>query len=211
MRHTIHDRAARQPRRCFVPILLLAVFAGCVSQGVQQLPLLTDWPMRQRVMASLNEWSLRGRIGIRTPDDASSGSLSWQQDRREFDAQIDGPLGIGGVQLAGNPDAVTLSGSKIETTTVKDPANELFRQTGLRVPIDGLRYWLLGIPVPEMPANVTLGANGLPDAIDQAGWKITYKEYRRWTLNDLPRRIIAEYGDTRLTIVVRDWDIREQE
>ncbi|MEO0576667.1 MAG: lipoprotein insertase outer membrane protein LolB [Pseudomonadota bacterium] len=189
---------------------LAALLQACATRGVQQLPLLTDWPTRERVMGALDVWSLRGRIGIRTPEDSSSGNLFWVQDRRQFDAQIDGPLGIGGVQLEGDPDRVTLSGSRIETRTVNDPSTELFRQTGLRVPIEGLRYWLLGVPMPDAPADVTMGAEGLPSAIQQSGWTISYKEYRRWTLNELPRRIIAESGDTKLTIVVRDWDIREQ-
>lgn len=196
--------------RAVLCIVLIATLHACATRGVQQLPLLTDWPMRERVMGALDVWSLKGRIGIRTPDDSSSGSLFWTQDRRQFDAQIDGPLGIGGVLLTGNPDEVTLSGSRIETRTVNDPGNELYRQTGLRVPIEGLRYWLLGVPIPGAPSDVSMGSNGLPASIEQAGWTISYKEYRRWSLNELPRRIIAEYGDTRLTIVVRDWDIREQ-
>ncbi|MEL6870656.1 MAG: lipoprotein insertase outer membrane protein LolB [Pseudomonadota bacterium] len=193
-----------------VVVGLLLTLSACATRGVQELPVLEDWPTRVRIMSALDVWSMRGRIGVRTPDEASSGNLSWVQSRNRFEADIDGPLGIGGVRFRGNADAVTLSGSRIETRTVRNPGIELYRQTGIRVPVDGLRYWMLGVPMPGTPANVTLGDNDLPSGIDQAGWKITFKEYRRWSVNELPRRIIAEYGDTRLTIVIRDWDIREQ-
>lgn len=190
------------------PLLLLG---ACVTRGVQELPPLESWQQRTDVLARLESWTLRGRIGIRTADDASSGNLSWNQYRRTFDAQIDGPLGVGGVRLVGSPDAVTLSGSKVETVTVSDPEVELWRQTGLQVPIEGLRYWLLGIPISGAPAALTLNDDQVAEVIEQSGWTIRYEEYRRWSVNLLPRRVVAQSGDTRLTIIVRDWDIREQD
>lgn len=197
-------------RRWLLLGLLLAFMAGCVTRGVQRLPLLNDWPERQDILARVDDWSLRGRIGIRTLEEASSGNLSWQQRSRAFSAEIDGPLGIGGVRLEGTPDAVTLSGSKIETTTVTDPQTELAAQTGLQVPIGGLRYWLLGIPIPGQPADVTVNSDGVAEAIIQNGWAIRYVEYKRWSVNALPKRIVAESGDTKLTIIVRDWNIVEE-
>ncbi|MEM1438987.1 MAG: lipoprotein insertase outer membrane protein LolB [Pseudomonadota bacterium] len=188
-------------------VLLVALLAGCATKGVQELPEITDWPMRQDVLGALEQWELVGRIGIRTPEDSSSGSLSWRQRGVDFRAEIDGPLGIGGVQMVGDPRRVTLSGSKIDTVTVPDPERELWRQTGLRVPVAGLRYWLLGVPLPGEPADIVFGEDGLPLSIAQSGWRIDYTEYRRWSLNALPRRIKAESDDTRLTIVVRDWRI----
>ena len=193
----------------FAVVATLAL-SGCVTTGVQELPKLESWDQRQDVLGALEEWSLRGRLGIRTPEDASSGNLKWRQEGPSFVAEIDGPLGIGGVRAFGDPDAVTLEGSRIDTVTVTDPGNELFRQTGLQVPIEGLRYWLLGVPVPALPAEVVQGANGLPERSIQAGWDIEFREYRTWSLNPLPRRIVANSDETRLTIVVRDWDIREQ-
>lgn len=190
--------------------LAIAVLSACATRSVQELPLLTDWPMRQAVLGDLELWALRGRIGVRTPDEASSGNLFWQQRGRSFAAEIDGPLGVGGVRLSGDARRVTLSGSRIDTVTVVDPELELLRQTGLRVPVSGLRYWLLGIPMPGVPAQIDFGDDDLPREIRQSGWTIRYTEYRHWTLNALPRRVIAESGDTALTVIVRDWDISER-
>lgn len=187
--------------------LLVAGLAGCVSTGVQELPELTDWDMRRDVLGALEQWELVGRIGIRTPEESSSGSLSWRQQGGGFTAEIDGPLGVGGIRMRGDARAVTLSGSRIDTVTVPDPERELLRQSGIRVPVGGLRYWLLGVPLPGAPANVVFGNDGLPVTIEQSGWRIDYTEYRQWSLNALPRRIRAESGDTRLTIIVRDWRI----
>ncbi|MEM7611558.1 MAG: lipoprotein insertase outer membrane protein LolB [Pseudomonadota bacterium] len=193
---------------------LLAVagiaLAGCATRGVQQLPLLGDWETRQQVLSTIDNWSLRGRVGIRTPEEASSASLSWTQQSREFNAELDGPLGIGGLRMQGNPRAVTLTGSRIDTVTVADPETELLRQTGVRVPVSGLRYWLLGVPMPGVSADVDVDEQGTARQISQSGWTIRYTEYRRWELNALPRKIEASYADTRLTVIIRDWDIAQQ-
>lgn len=193
--------------RRVVLALVVVALGGCASTSVQDLPEITDWEMRRDVLGALEQWELVGRIGIRTPEDSSSGSLSWRQRGTDFRAEIDGPLGIGGVQMAGDPSAVTLKGSRIETVTVPDPERELWRQTGLRVPVSGLRYWLLGVPLPGEPADIVFGEDGLPSRIAQSGWQIDYTEYRQWSLNALPRKIRAESGDTRLTIIVRNWQI----
>ena len=187
--------------------LLVAGLAGCVSTGVQELPELKGWDMRRDVLGALEQWELVGRIGIRTPEESSSGSLSWRQQGTGFTAEIDGPLGVGGLRMRGDAAAVTLSGSRIDTVTVADPERELERQAGIRVPVAGLRYWLLGVPLPGAPADVVFGDDGLPATIEQSGWRIDYTEYRQWSLNALPRRIRAVSGDTRLTIIVRDWRI----
>lgn len=191
-------------------LFVVGLLSACATRGVQQLPEIGDWQMRQAVLGDLRVWGLSGRIGVRTPEEASSGSLFWQQNGRRFDAEIDGPMGFGGVRMAGDARKVTLSGSRIDTVTVVDPETELLRQAGLRVPVSGLRFWLLGIPIPGVPAEIDFGADGLPAEIRQSGWSVRYTEYRQWTLNSLPRRIVANAGDTTLTVIVRDWQILEQ-
>ncbi|MEM9172671.1 MAG: lipoprotein insertase outer membrane protein LolB [Pseudomonadota bacterium] len=201
---------AMRHRRRILLALVLGTLCACAPRGVQELPLLVDWSARQQILSALQVWSLRGRVNIRTADDNSSGSLVWEQDAERFRALIDGPLGIGGLRIVGDPAAVTISGGRIETTTVADPARELLRQTGVAVPVNGLRYWLLGIPIPGIDAAVSLTAQNVAQQIDQQGWSIQITEYRRWNLNLLPRKLIATSGDTRLMVVVGDWDIREQ-
>lgn len=166
---------------------------------------MPDWQARQRVLGELDAWSARGRIAIRTADDASSGSLSWDQTGRDFLVEIDGPLGIGGLRLEGNPDAVAVSGSKIESATVTDPAREIWRQTGLYVPVEGLRFWLLGVPQPGSPAQTDFGADGLPALLRQSGWVIEFREYEDTQGSAMPRRIVATSGDTKLTVLIRRW------
>ncbi|MEM8546843.1 MAG: lipoprotein insertase outer membrane protein LolB [Pseudomonadota bacterium] len=192
-------------------MVLAATLTACVTRGVQELPLLPDWPVRQATLSELETWTLRGRVRIATPEESSNGNLYWAQSGASFVADIDGPLGIGGVHIEGDPSAVTLAGSRIETRTVPDPGRELYAQTGVRVPIEGLRYWLLGIPIPGVDAAIELDSDDVAQTIHQSGWRIDYPDYRRWNVNLLPRRITAEYADTRLIIVVGDWDIREQE
>ena len=194
-------------RRLASLLAAICLVAGCTTTQIAELPDLSDWQTRRDVLGDLPNWELVGRIGIRTPEDASSGSLSWRQRDAAFVAEIDGPLGIGGLVMRGDARAVTLSGSRIDTVTVADPERELLRQAGVRVPVGGLRYWLLGIPLPGVPADIVFGGDGLPLRIVQAGWAIDYTEYRRWALNALPRRIRAESGDTRITVIVRDWRI----
>jgi outer membrane lipoprotein LolB len=186
---------------------LVAVAAGCETLPSGSLPDMPDWASRQRVLGGLDAWSVRGRIAIRTGDDASSGSLSWDQAGRDFLVEIDGPLGIGGLRLEGDPDEVAVSGSRIESAVVPDPGREIWRQTGLHVPVEGLRFWLLGVPQPGMPGDTEFGPDGLPSVLRQSGWVIEFREYENTLGSAMPRRIVATSGDTRLTVLIRRWAI----
>lgn len=194
-----------------VAILTAVILAGCATRGVQELPPISTWEQRQDVLSRLTTWEQSGRIGIRVGEEANSGSLGWRQNGEQFFAEIDGPFGISGLRLTGTPAAVTLAGRKIETRVVVDPERELEYETGVRVPVVGLRYWLLGVPIPDEPAEVVAGADGVAAAITQRGWQIEYPEYRRWSVNLLPRRIKAQSGDTSIVIVVKDWNIVEND
>jgi outer membrane lipoprotein LolB len=67
-----------------------------------------------------------------------------------------------------------------------------------------------GLPDPNAKiTRFTPNAQGLIGELEQLGWKVTYGEYLTAnTATDtlaMPGRIIAEFKDVRLTLVVREW------
>ena len=75
------------------------------------------------------------------------------------------------------------------------------------MPVEGLRFWLLGVPQPGMPGDTEFGLNGLPTVLRQSGWVIEFREYDDALGGAMPRRIVATSGDTRLTVLIRRWAI----
>src|SRR3546814_20340657 len=56
----------------------------------------------------------------------------------------------------------------------------------------GLRWWVLGLPAPNAPAQIELDAQGRLAALTQVGWTLQYQEYQDVGGIALPRRFEAK-------------------
>ncbi len=184
-----------------------ALLAGCATTTREtiDLPDLTDWNARQAALAASEQWYLKGRIGIRTEDDGFNAKLRWTQDRRRFDVQVSGPLGIGNVKLEGDQRSVTLTDKDGVETRLGDAETELYLRYGWTIPVGSLPFWLLGIPDPERPAETQVDASGKLTHLVQGGWDVSFNRYRDGAGQELPGRITASSSTTRVRIVIDDW------
>ncbi|MDX1498301.1 MAG: lipoprotein insertase outer membrane protein LolB [Woeseiaceae bacterium] len=182
-----------------------ALAAGCATRQSALLPELSDWETRQAVLAHADDWEIAGRIGVRTADDGFNGKLRWRQDGDRFTATVGGPLGIGTVRIAGDGDEVVLTDNDGEQTRLGDVEQDLYFRYGWTIPVASLRYWALGIPDPARPAETEFNAAGQLASLAQGGWDVTITHYREGAGAELPFRLSAVNGDTRVRIVIDDW------
>ena len=188
-----------------VVVALAGLAAGCATtRDTIELPALTDWSTRQAVLADVDRWYLKGRIGVRTADDGFNAKLRWTQDRARFDAQVGGPLGIGNVQLQGDRRSVTLTDKDGVETRLSDAEPELYLRYGWTIPVGSLPFWLLGIPDPDRPAATEIDEQGRLARLEQGGWAVTFSRYRGGAGQELPGRITASSSTTRVRIVIDD-------
>ena len=92
--------------------LLFSLFlGGCVSMmAAKEAPLnqQTSWRVRQSQLRAIQTWQLRGAIALRTPDEAWSASIAWEQAANHYHINIFGPLGAEHIELTGTDRQVTL-------------------------------------------------------------------------------------------------------
>lgn len=202
-----------RPFRCrpAAPAALAAlaaiVVSGCAGRPVAELPELDSWERRQAVLAALDEWGFNGRIAVRSSEDGFNGKLRYAQTDGDFEATLSGPLGIGTVQLAGGAGDLVYTDKDGVETRFRDPDIELEHRFGWNVPLSSLRYWALGIPEPDRPAVTEFGESGRLASLQQAGWSVAFPRYRDAGGQAMPQRLVAENGDTRVTLVIDRWRI----
>ncbi|GHB11060.1 lipoprotein insertase outer membrane protein LolB [Salinicola rhizosphaerae] len=202
---------ARQPRRLpwrpFTALGLAIWLVGCASQApspeVPRQP--DDWQRQQSDLAAFDDWKLAGKVGLRTPDDSTSANLDWTQTPSHYRMLISGPFGTGRSVLEGRQGAVTLTTGD-GTFKADSPEALMQQQLGWSLPISALDYWVRGLPAPGAAHRVIADTLGFPAQLEQAGWKI---DYRDWTYAGdlwLPSRLIMTYDDIRATLVVNAWE-----
>jgi outer membrane lipoprotein LolB len=80
------------------------------------------------------------------------------------------------------------------------------RALGWALPITHLQYWVRGVPVPEVAADIgERDASGRISQLTQDGWHITYEYYPPAQNDGLPRRLALVGANQTLRLVIDTW------
>lgn len=191
--------------------LVLGACEAIPTQAPQTLATEQSWRVRQQVLSALGVWSLSGRIAIQTPAEGWHAALTWEQQGEAYAIQLSSPLGQGALQLNGDPAHVILRTSAGEDSA-QDPETLLERQLGWRLPVSGLRYWVLGLPDPNMPLeHQELDGQGRLIRIRQSGWDIEFRRYAAASRVDLPDKLFLNNANAEphleVRIAVERWEL----
>ena len=173
----------------FAAVALL--LAGCATAPPQALvgnPALA-WQGRVAELSPLRTWDVSGRLALRTAHHGGEVSLRWVRSNRRYTIDLSGPLGHGLVQLQQRSSGARLEDAHRHVYHAANAERLLFRTTGWRVPLDGLAYWIRGLPVPGVPHEQNLDGAGLLRQLRQLGWNIKFLAYAHYGRYVLPRDI----------------------
>ena len=191
---------------CCLSLLLL--LGGCAPPPKPSVPPSQSWPQRQAHLQSLEQWHFTGRLAVSTEEDGWQASLDWQQGRQHYLLRILAPLGMGGVELRGGSDGVTLTFDSGQPPLYAPRAEDLLQAMyGWSIPVDQLRYWLVGMPAPDTQASVQLDqANRLLEM--QVGvWQVSYQRYGSYNGYQLPEKLTIKRPGYRLRLVINEWQL----
>lgn len=195
---------------------LIAVLSGCAllrprddapGQPIDG-PQGPAWQARLRLLSPIDRFVLQGRV--------ASGALGFKADMRwkqhpdgRFEMRLAGPFGARAAELSGDAYAVRVRTGEDQPVVTTDPEAWLEQALGVRLPVSGLRWWALGLPAPDTRSQVRLDPHsGRALRIAQNGWELDYVEYRAASEGggpELPRRIEARNGDTRVLVLADQW------
>ena len=166
-----------------------------------------DWAARRAALAAVQDWTLNGRVALRDGHDAWSAGVHWAQRRDAYHVSLYGPLGQGVLQMSGDRSGGMLRTSDDKVMKSPDMEDLLYRELGWRIPVDGLRYWARGLPVPDAPTHFAFDALGRLVWLEQFGWHVAYRRYT--TVNDLalPQRMDITRRKLSVKLVVDQWDL----
>jgi outer membrane lipoprotein LolB len=182
----------------------LALAGGCATAPPVASP--DDWPQRRARLQGLESWTLEGRVAVAAGDDGFSGGFDWAQRGPEADVEISGPMGGSALKIR------VVDGKGVESAgnggnEAPDAEQFLARYFGpeRRLPVEAMRYWLVGAPAPAAPHEETLGEDQRLARLEQSGWEVRYDRYETVGALTLPARMEMTTEGLRLRVVVSDW------
>lgn len=162
---------------------------------------------RQQQLATLQTWTAKGAMAVRTAERGGSASFDWQQQGNNYTLQLLGPLGTSGLLLTGTPNEVVMQTADNKIYRAATPEKLLRQQVGWDVPISNLHYWIRGIPTPRKRAIVQWDNNNHIVHLQQQGWQIVYTHFLSVDNIDLPTRITLSHPQAQVRIIVKQWNL----
>ena len=194
-------------------LLILAVIlqAGCTS--IPELAPVDNpdrvWQQRRDELSRISYWHLTGRLAVTNGTEAWNINLDWQQKGEDYQILLNGPFGAGKVKLAGNPDGVSLHDSDNQTFYSDKPETLLHERTGVTMPVEGLRYWIVGLSNPRHPNQPKLDPQGRIAYLEENRWHVNFRRYTEVSGMQLPDKIFITKPeqDIDVRLVVDEWKL----
>lgn len=155
----------------------------------------------------VKSWDLSGAIAAKNGKKAWSASINWmQRGQGSYQIRMFGPLGSGTVLIEKNGGVVNFrDGPKSASSTNAEQL--LLKQTGVRLPVNSLFYWVRGVPAPGAVQTATRDANGNLQVLRQGGYTIQYGGYTTVGNLVLPSQIRLQGPNVFIKLVIKRWKI----
>ena len=193
----------------FVLALALLVFALAGCKTLRPAPAAPSesapWEVRRAALQARENFDLSGKIGVAAGQDGFNAKLRWQQRGRQSQLALDGPLGVGGVRITSDGDALKVLNAHGEQLDSEAAKREIESKLGFQPPIASLRYWVLGVPDPSHPADEMLDDTQRLASLRQDGWQIDYATYASVRGQSLPSKVTLTREGVRVRLVVDNW------
>jgi outer membrane lipoprotein LolB len=176
-----------------------AVLAACVTTR-PPMPSI-GWQQRIADLQHDHSWQLDGRAAAAVGTQGWQATLNWRQAQRYAEVHLSGPFGLGAVLLEQTPNGLSLNSAPPSDAVLAQVQDKL----GFELPLDHLRFWLLGVPDPGAPSDVMRNDTDSAQQVTQAGWTVVYDRYKAVDGDVLPAHLVLSRDAVRVRIAIDQW------
>lgn len=191
--------AAMNARSLLLAMILFMGGCATLPQGAvlpESLP--ADWESRRSVLQQWPRFDVQGRVAVANGAEGFTAALHWAQRARDASVELQGPFGMGGLRLRLTDGRFANESARVE----------LEQQLGFVLPIESLRYWMLGVPDPARAVEEQRdGSVERLVSLRQEGWQVSFTSYGpvAGVDYDLPQRIEATREGVRVRLLIERW------
>ena len=164
------------------------------------------WKTRSEYLYQQNHWTAHlALIGANHQQKFKTRAV-WEQHGDHYTIKLRDFIGRTIAIIEGSPQGVQAKTSKGQHYTGHNAEDLIAQLFDIQIPVSGMRYWLLGLPKPNVQVNqLVLNNAGLADQVTQEGWSMTYPYYLDNDPFKMPSQILLAFEDIDLTVKVSQW------
>ncbi len=169
---------------------------------------LRQWQNHQTLVNKIESWKIKGRAAIQSENNSATFLLHWDQFDTGYELRFISGLGQGTYILKGTEDGVIMRTPKNKVFSSDTPENLIREELGWDIHIDGLKYWVRGLPEPKIQySQLLLDEEGRLKDMKQSGFFISVIRYTDEENISLPEKLFIRSNNIQLRLVMQNWDI----
>ncbi len=166
------------------------------------------WLNHQLAVSAIQSWDINGRIAVKNEKESGTVTLFWNQFLTNYEIRFVAPLGQGTYILTGTPNGVVMKMPK-DITLVAEDSEQLLREgLGWDVHLNGLKFWVRGLPEPGIKySKLLLDDEGRLMNMDQSGFNVSVSRYTEQDGISLPEKLTIKSDNIQLKVIIQTWEI----
>ena len=180
-------------------------------QGPGKSPDSPQWRQHQQAVRSLNQFQTRGAFAYLSDEQKVYARFFWQQTGQDrYRLLLTNPLGSTELSLPAQPGSVQLIDNKGQTYTATDAEEMIGRLTGMPIPLNSLRQWIIGLPgdATDYSLDDRYRLRELNYTQNGKTWHVTYGGYSSDTQPALPANVELNNGAQRIKLNMDNWIVK---
>jgi len=158
--------------------------------------------------AQVQAFDLSGRINVRVDQKAYPGRIHWQHAPGGDEVWLYSPVGSAVARMRQDASGALLVTSDGKEYRADDLQRLARKELGWDLPLDGLQYWVRGLPWPALsPAQQDYDASGRLKSLKQGSWQVTYLDWSPAGVSGLPSKLDLFGESVRMRLVIDQWKL----
>jgi len=194
-------------RRVFLLLLAFSLLSACAQSPKVETGLKTQlWLTHQLAVGAIQSWDIKGRVAVKNDKNSGTVTLLWNQFLSNYELRFIAPLGQGTYVLTGTASRVAMKGPN-DLDVVADTPEQILKQgLGWDIHLDGLRYWVRGLPEPDIKYSaLLLDEKGRLTNMEQSGFNINVSRYTEQEGLSLPEKLTIKSDKIKLKLIIQRW------
>lgn len=191
--------------------LVLTACAINAPKGPGKSPDSPQWRQHQQDVRNLNQFQTRGAFAYLSDEQKVYARFFWQQTGQDrYRLLLTNPLGSTELSLTAQPGSVQLIDNKGQTYTATDAEEMIGRLTGMPIPLNSLRQWIIGLPgeATDYSLDDQYRLRELNYTQNGKTWHVTYGGYTSDTQPALPSNVELNNGAQRIKLKMDNWIVK---
>ncbi|MBT0726544.1 lipoprotein localization protein LolB [Rosenbergiella australiborealis] len=189
-------------------LLLSACVSHPVSQGPAKSPDSPQWKQHQAAVSTVTHFETRGAFAYLSDQQKVYARFNWQQQAPDrYRLLLTSPIGSTELQLDQQGSTVQLVDNKGQRYISHDAQTMITKLTGMAIPLDNLRRWMLGLPgkADHFVLNDHYQLQSADYSQDGVTWHVTINSYNDTVTPPLPANVELTTSGQRIKLRMDSW------